>query len=264
MMKVRNYSGQRIGHLVLTDVAHTDKWGSIKWNAICDCGGMAVPSVGVLANSFRSVPANCGCIKKRKHKHKDITGRVRGDRTAISFAGYDKKREALWVVRCKCGSENTVAIRAFAHGGTCGCAYHGEGRRVGNTRWNPGDRTGQLTLVRRLRYKERTHPLKSWWVRCDCGNERDVFVEVLGRKNKHGLPPNCGCLLKEWQRTHSYADGVLKTSLSSQIRDAGGTHSPRWARKLVANGVSVSEVAKLTAVRYEHTRINRYLKILGT
>lgn len=57
----------------------------------------------------------------------------------------------------------------------------------------PGDRFGMQTLVRFVGVVKRN---KRWLVRCDCGTEREVFINGI-RNPRNGVTPSCGCLFQE-------------------------------------------------------------------
>lgn len=59
-------------------------------------------------------------------KIKDITGMRSGRLVAVSFAGVNKKRYALWECKCDCGN-TTIKESRYITGGyviSCGCAIH--------------------------------------------------------------------------------------------------------------------------------------------
>ncbi len=53
----------------------------------------------------------------------DLIGQVFNRLTVVSFAGRDKWRKALWLCKCTCGSELTLAGNSLTSGNTtsCGC-----------------------------------------------------------------------------------------------------------------------------------------------
>ena len=82
---------------------------------------------------------------KHSHRFIDMTGQSIGGQCVIGCAGLDAHGQAVWSVRCVCGSERTVTGGKLRRGeaGSCGCMKPGR-LRVAHT--HHGDAAnGQLT-----------------------------------------------------------------------------------------------------------------------
>ena len=60
----------------------------------------------------------------------DLSGKKFGLWTVVRFAGRSKKRDALWLCRCRCGTERKITAYNLKHGRTNGCikCAHRDGR----------------------------------------------------------------------------------------------------------------------------------------
>jgi hypothetical protein len=133
----------------------------------------------------------------------DMSGKICGNWTVLSFGGLSKHGMALWLCRCKCGRErkvNGTNLRAGRSTG-CGCGTNAwkSGKRNAERRDFTGQRFGRLLVV-----GENGHVGKyiGWLCRCDCGNEVTLRANVFA---PHPLKPqvwhtrSCGCLLRDWR-----------------------------------------------------------------
>ena len=76
----------------------------------------------------------------------------------------------------------------------------GVGRKRGRKRLSSGTRFGRLVLVERRRIQGRSH----WLCRCDCGNDKVIFVGSLIA----GCSRSCGCLQRELARQQEMKHGA--------------------------------------------------------
>ena len=69
-MRVRDFTGQKIGKLTVIDRAGINKYGNATWRCLCDCGNETIVDGGKLA---RGTTKSCGCLKTN-----DLTGKRYG------------------------------------------------------------------------------------------------------------------------------------------------------------------------------------------
>ena len=109
-----------------------------------------------------------------------------------------KKKMALWICQCDCG---TICVKRGCDlrcGGTksCGCLRRENMKKVAviGHRRKPyeltGERFGRLTVIRR---GGKSSSGFCWICKCDCGN----IVEVRGRNLRKGNTRSCGCYRNE-------------------------------------------------------------------
>ena len=191
-MKRIDLTGQRYGRLVVIRYA-----GAMCWDVMCDCGRSRTVTGG---NLRRGLTQSCGCLGAelsssrayaREHPHLDLTGRVFGELTALSYAGRGE-----WNIKCSCGTERTISGKALRSGSTRSCGCKTLTLRAATTSSSPQDRSvddltgqrfGQLVVLGRAGSTHKRH--RTWNVRCECGAEKRVTTTAL----HHGLQ-SCGCL----------------------------------------------------------------------
>lgn len=119
----------------------------------------------------------------------DLTGQRFGMWTVLSRAANNARNEAMWNVRCDCGTERTVVQNSLCSGKSksCGCAV-----------WNNlvGKRFGKLLVVEKS--TQRVGNRISFLCKCDCGREKIVS----GHNLTQGNVSSCGCYLKESRQKH--------------------------------------------------------------
>lgn len=121
-------------------------------------------------------------------KAADLTGQRFGLLTAISYAGSDKGKGALWSCRCDCGNVVVKSAKMLTHHGkyaSCGC-YDGRSKRLVDL---TGKRFGLLIVLQRLENDKHHKP--QWLCQCDCGNQTVVRSKCLVA----GDTKSCGCLV---------------------------------------------------------------------
>jgi len=120
----------------------------------CECGTEKLIQSGSLQTGKSQ---SCGCLNRDAHvaRRKDITGRVFGRWTVLSFAGSDDG--ALWLCRCACGAEKIIRATQLAAGLTksCGClrddvakVFHLKHGRSRNRGAHGADRRGRSRAYR--------------------------------------------------------------------------------------------------------------------
>lgn len=82
-----------------------------------------------------------------------------------------------------------------------------------------GERFGRLTVLAEGPRAESTRKQRRWICRCDCGNERLVYVESLRR----GLSKSCGCLSRE-----TSAAILRARATHGHTRGGGGKRTPTY------------------------------------
>lgn len=129
-------------------------------------------------------------------KSKDITGQRFGRLIAIKPVGKNKFNQVMWLCKCDCGNEKTIAMSSLKSGASksCGCLRKECAREavfLDLTR----ERFGRWAVVSLS--KTNTH--KTYWnCKCDCGTEKEVRADHL----VNGCSLSCGCLSKEKATTH--------------------------------------------------------------
>lgn len=97
-----------------------------------------------------------------------------------------------------------------------------------------GQRFGRLTVLAEGPRAESTRKQRRWICRCDCGNERLVYVESLRR----GLSKSCGC----WNREKVSASLAARTTTHGHTKGRGGC-TPTYGswRSMVHRCISPSD-----------------------
>ncbi len=131
-------------------------------------------------------------------RYKDLTNLKFGKLTALRINGQRKDRCVLWLCRCDCGKECTVAGKCLCDGHTksCGCI------RVVDL---VGQRFGRLVVLERL--ANRRNDSVDWKCLCDCGNTHTAVTKYL----RAGHVQSCGCLQLETVRKHDKTGAVWNT-----------------------------------------------------
>ncbi|MFH1933316.1 MAG: hypothetical protein ABIN18_17205 [Pseudomonadota bacterium] len=70
MRKLIDLTGKRFGRLLVIERADNNKWGHTQWKCRCDCGEIAVVSMGSLRNGRTK---SCGCLQKEKVRECVVT-----------------------------------------------------------------------------------------------------------------------------------------------------------------------------------------------
>lgn len=149
-------------------------------------------------------------------KH-DLTHKIFGYLTVLSYKGNNKRRHSLWLCRCKCGNTKVISSACLTTGNTqsCGCLWL-ENRRKRPTIDMTGKKFGRLTALS-LYPREASSRVK-WICKCDCGKE----TVVTGTKLRAGEIRSCGCLAKELlverNSTHGKSNSYLYQTWGNIVR----------------------------------------------
>ena len=113
----------------------------------------------------------------------------------IKKIGKDKFGNIIYLCKCDCGIEREVSGYNLIHGKSksCGCYRNEIARKIGKSGVKDltGKQFGRLTVLRRSGSSNNGNA--TWWVRCDCGVEK----EVLGCSLIKGATTSCGCYFSE-------------------------------------------------------------------
>jgi len=123
-------------------------------------------------------------------KSKDLSGQRFGRLTAIKNVGANKWGSRLWLCRCDCGNEITVAATYLVKGEARSCGCLKKERDIFQAEDLTGRKFGRLTVIRRA---ENKNGRVMWLCKCDCGNT------VIADPNhlKSGHTTSCGCVQRE-------------------------------------------------------------------
>ena len=163
----KDLTGMKFGELTVLEYA-----GNCSWLCKCSCGNTKTVSRGNITSGNSTT-----CGDKTKHgKIEDITGKVFGDLTVIS---YDKKLKK-WLCRCSCGNEVYRRSWDLRYGKATKCDNWDNhiNKRLENL---TGMQFGELTVI------EYAGDSK-WLCRCSCGKECIVRAYHL----KAGFRTDCG------------------------------------------------------------------------
>ena len=114
--KPKDITNKRYGKLVAKYRTDQKDGKCYIWHCECDCGN----SIDVAINHLEHGDIkSCGCLI---HDYNDITNKVYGRLTVISYAG-NKDGISLWNCKCQCGNTCIVPYQKLVSGNTksCGC-----------------------------------------------------------------------------------------------------------------------------------------------
>ena len=195
MARGEDLTGRRFGMLTVLRGTNQVQDRYKLWICKCDCGQEILVNTKRLK---RGTVTNCGCIPKTTagngSRAEDLTGRRFGQLTVIRQAESLKGR-TMWLCRCDCGNEKTVAAHELKNGKTRSCGCLKADGRTRNSVDLTGQRFGRLTALYLTGKRDKKGSLY-WHCRCDCGNEADVTEDSL----VYGNYRSCGCLKKEIQK----------------------------------------------------------------
>lgn len=189
MRQFIDYTGKRIGNLIVLRRLEQNGETVSKWICKCDCGTICIKDRQGLSEKRKTY--SCGCVKNKNNgekRRKDLTGRVFGNLTVLCYSHSDKKR-AVWKCKCACGNEVFIVGKYLLNGETksCGC----ERVKLGKSKKKPilyGTRFGKLTVLYEI--EQRRNKLIYYHCKCDCGNQLDVQANHL----RQGDTKSCGCV----------------------------------------------------------------------
>lgn len=154
-MKFINRVGQTYGRLTVIE-RDTRSAGKVRWRCRCTCGTVIAVVAGNLTTGNT---VSCGCFQQeqartRLHKRRgvfaDLTGRVFGRLTVMSFAGV-LNGKPFWNCLCTCGAMKTVMAQSLRQCRTvsCGCYHREDAQRRATKHGRAG------TAVYKRVYKQR-------------------------------------------------------------------------------------------------------------
>ncbi len=134
-------------------------------------------------------------------KHHDLTGLKFGDLVAVSYAGTNSNRQALWFVKCDCGKTTKALATKLRSGRTtsCGCQAANLSPEM------VGKRFGRLVVTEKVGIN--SSRATTWLTLCDCGNT----TIVAGVKLRFGHTQSCGCLSRDRTSEVSKTHGMSNT-----------------------------------------------------
>lgn len=121
--KIKNMVGKRVGRLLVLEEVGRNKWGSILWKCLCNCGTIKVVNGN---NLRRGHTKSCGCLNREKVSETnkiDLKGQRFSRLTVLEEYGRDKWYSILWKCKCDCGNKTIVSSNSLKSGNTksCGC-----------------------------------------------------------------------------------------------------------------------------------------------
>ena len=112
----KDEAGNRFGKWIVLEYVGKDKFDCALWLCRCDCGKEKT----VLGSRLRGkYTKHCGCSRVI-----DEAGNQYGKWTVLEYVGTGNSGEALWRVRCDCGTERDLVgseLRS-GHSKSCGCS----------------------------------------------------------------------------------------------------------------------------------------------
>jgi len=172
-----DYTGMKIGRLLVVGAAGRDGGGRQKWLCRCDCGKDVIYR-GCVLRDGQATSCGCGHIKIKE-------GHCFGRLTTVELVIVKNKRK--WVCICDCGNKAVVSVDKLLSGHTksCGCYrvdYLKAHAGPESYNWNP-DLTQEDRESRRLGQRNKEWSLSVM--------RRDIFTcQICGcnrRLNAHHL-----------------------------------------------------------------------------
>lgn len=176
--------GQRFGRLLVTDTVWSYEEKRTLMVCQCDCGRIKnIKKENLISGSVRS----CGCIHTEQLRDMlclDLVGERYGKLVVLQR----ESNSTHWLCQCDCGNTTSVTTGDLRSGHTksCGC-NKGKTSQAGDL---TGKKFNRLLVLRRQGSRNK---MKTWWCRCDCGNELEAYGSYLVRNRTK----SCGCLQRE-------------------------------------------------------------------
>lgn len=234
MSTFTDYTGERLGKLVVIEYVGRNNDNRPLWRCKCDCGSeITITSRNI---SKRNV-TSCGCDKRE-----DLTGEKFGRWTVIGKA-QKIGRYYYWHCRCDCGNEKDVRERSLKEGTSqsCGCIQRETASKMcSETKRDNliGKRFGRLEVISRVGYN-REHHTTVWKCKCDCGTIKDIEAMAL----QSGHTQSCGCLHREnvskMAKTHGLSNTRLYSIWSGMLTRCYCPGDGKTYEKYGARGISV-------------------------
>lgn len=226
--KQKHIIGDRVGKLVVSDIAGRDLQGRICVSVHCDCGNDKVMTKASLYSGVIS----CGCVRKENARNIspgiDMTGQRFGKLLVINQA--EKRYGYLeWLCRCDCGELRVV------RGSYLRCGRVTECISCARKKSHPGpeDLIGQtfnmLTPIQFVNSGKRG----AWLCRCSCGGTTVVRSSHL----KSGHIISCGC---------------IKSSAEQQISECLDKHNIKYQPQKTFIGCCDKKLLRFDFWLYEY------------
>lgn len=139
-------TGQRFSRYLVLEEAGRNKWGTVMWKCLCDCGTIKI----ICGNDLRNGGTkSCGCLQKEKISETrkiNLEGQRFSRYIILEEAGRDKKGNILWKCLCDCGTIKIVRSDSLRSGASksCGCLRDERMSKIGKSgrgethpRYNP-------------------------------------------------------------------------------------------------------------------------------
>lgn len=192
-IKRKDYTGQRFGHLVVSEMLYGyGSAGEAFCKCTCDCGNDCIKSPSTLKRC--GARSNCGCLKKyyrnkqAEAARKNLVGKRFGNLVVTDMI-YEHKKPTRVKCVCDCGTEVERVATYLTSGETtsCGCVQKERASKA-NTKDFAGIVSDYgIELI--SRHKKNTRNVWLWNCKCFCGN---TFVALPARV-LNGHITSCGC-----------------------------------------------------------------------
>ena len=119
MVRFKDITGKKFGHLFVLNRVANDKWGATRWLCQCDCGGKVDVSSACLT---RGDTRSCGCLRKTIIFH-NLVDKKFGRFIVLSQVVNGKQGQSRWLCKCDCGKLREVRGSSLESGDSqsCGC-----------------------------------------------------------------------------------------------------------------------------------------------
>lgn len=146
-----NLLGKTFGNLIVIGKEPHKSGSCLRWKCRCLlCGGECVVTGTRLEKGFKT---HCGCLTKKDHTKKDISGLTFGKLMALyETADRDHNGSVIWHCRCECGNEVDVSYSDLRYNArsSCGCLRDEAARKLSEYRTNIADTSIDIIRSKRL------------------------------------------------------------------------------------------------------------------
>ena len=202
-MRLKNLVGKEFGMLTVIRRKGYNSSRHITWECLCACGNTTV-ATGNNLNSGHS--KSCGCLKRKCHNRRDLTGETFGRLRVLRLHSRDN-HVSTWECVCHCGNHTVLTLGKLISGHTksCGCLSSEASRR---------------NAYKYLAGKKKEAPNKSLPKR----TSKDGYVRVHDRDH----PRSCGGFVLEHIKVMEAAIGrpIPKTEYVHHINGVRNDNRP--------------------------------------